>query len=379
MEHLCIIEQRPFSYIDFLEFKVDGNSYRMTHGTFRNKISILMKRGKVGWICDSPQGFYIIKGSEQNLNSVTTDDHTGVNLHSHPFFKDKVVYQSHDLVNEIMFDGTPRRVENSRLITNNPLYRHIQGIPFGQRSVHDIRLNFNASGIWDKVSNAITSEVDGGLKIKMSNLQGPKIESQSKDISFSTVRLDNLDIKVRIHKNDKVSVIVGCSHTPVVVDIEGTKRLSNALSLIEKELTRLLFLEKDTVDFDARKNWNRLKLQNENLRASGIESSIEFVPTALTIPRHMDWIVTMWHFGVDSVHEYSGQKFNCRWELAQDIMVSIYTKEMMMQEIVGRRINRGSKVSLGSGIRVERQEYPRVTLGEAIRNRGLKLEEAIGK
>ncbi|MGH9986790.1 MAG: hypothetical protein ACRD8W_22830 [Nitrososphaeraceae archaeon] len=62
--------------------------------------------------------------------------------------------------------------------------------------------------------------------------------------------------------------------------------MSNALSLIEKELTRLILgLENDTVDVDARKNWNRLKLQNENLGTSGIESSIEFLPTVSSIPR----------------------------------------------------------------------------------------------
>ena len=42
---LSIVEQRPFSYMDFREFKVDGNSHRMAHGTFRNKVSVLMKKG----------------------------------------------------------------------------------------------------------------------------------------------------------------------------------------------------------------------------------------------------------------------------------------------------------------------------------------------
>jgi len=249
MEHLCIIEQRPFSYIDFLEFKVDGNSYRMTHGTFRDKISILMKRGKVGWICDSPQGFYIIKGSEQNLNSVITDDHTGVNHHNH-----RIMNQSRDLVNEILFDDGSIRPKNPRIITNNPLYKYVRSIPFGQRSIHDIRLRFEAHGIWNKVFTLLSSEVNGGYEINKSNLQGLKIENRSKDISFSPVEIDNLYINVRIHKTDKVSVIIGCSHTPVVLDVEGIQRLSKVLSLIQMELTRLVLgMENGIVDVDAQK------------------------------------------------------------------------------------------------------------------------------
>ena len=45
INRLVRIEGRPFSYRDFLEFEVDGKKYSMTHGTFRNKISKLMKDG----------------------------------------------------------------------------------------------------------------------------------------------------------------------------------------------------------------------------------------------------------------------------------------------------------------------------------------------
>ena len=45
MQKIVRGEKRPFSYLDFLEFEVDGKRYSMTHGTFRNKISKLMKDG----------------------------------------------------------------------------------------------------------------------------------------------------------------------------------------------------------------------------------------------------------------------------------------------------------------------------------------------
>jgi hypothetical protein len=46
MKHISNIvleEHRPFSYRDFLRFEVDGKEYRMQHGTFRNKISQLIR------------------------------------------------------------------------------------------------------------------------------------------------------------------------------------------------------------------------------------------------------------------------------------------------------------------------------------------------
>jgi hypothetical protein len=58
---------------------LDGESYHLSRGTFMNKVSVLMKRGKVEWLCDSPQGFYILKELGQYTNTITNDDHTGVN------------------------------------------------------------------------------------------------------------------------------------------------------------------------------------------------------------------------------------------------------------------------------------------------------------
>ena len=47
MAHLVFEEHRPFSYRDFLQFEVDGIDYKMTHGTFRNKVSKLIKEGSI--------------------------------------------------------------------------------------------------------------------------------------------------------------------------------------------------------------------------------------------------------------------------------------------------------------------------------------------
>ena len=45
-------ENRPFSYVDFVPtFEVDGQNYTIAHGTFRNKMSEMLKAEKVEVVC----------------------------------------------------------------------------------------------------------------------------------------------------------------------------------------------------------------------------------------------------------------------------------------------------------------------------------------
>src|SRR2546430_2686416 len=76
MRSIVSIEHRPFSYLDFLVFAVDGQEHYMSHGTFRNKISALMKRGEAQLVSYSPQGFYTLKGAY--FTKMMSDNHTGV-------------------------------------------------------------------------------------------------------------------------------------------------------------------------------------------------------------------------------------------------------------------------------------------------------------
>jgi hypothetical protein len=46
---------------------------------------------------------------------------------------------------------------------------------------------------------------------------------------------------------------------------------------------------------------------------------------------HMEWIVTMWHFGADSIAEYSDEKNYRRWGIAERILITIYVKEWKSQ------------------------------------------------
>jgi len=60
--YLVYDEGRPFSYLDFIKFKVDDLEFKMAHGTFRNNISCLMKEGLVEVSYKSHITFYTLKG-----------------------------------------------------------------------------------------------------------------------------------------------------------------------------------------------------------------------------------------------------------------------------------------------------------------------------
>ena len=60
--YLVLKEGRPFSFHDFLNFEVDGLRYHMSGGTFRNKVSALVKKGEVEVAYYSSIAFYTIKG-----------------------------------------------------------------------------------------------------------------------------------------------------------------------------------------------------------------------------------------------------------------------------------------------------------------------------
>jgi hypothetical protein len=195
---------------------------------------------------------------------------------------------------------------------NNSIYRLIQNMPLGRNALHDIHLRFNVEGIWSVLSTTTSF----------------KINSFSKDIRLPVWDIRGLSIKTTLHRTDTVSVIVGGSYHPIAVDFNGIIRLSNALTSVEKRLSNLI--------------------QQESSSSTPIlkQDDGRFV-----IPDHMGWIVTMWHFGVDGVTEYAGEKFSCTWEVGQNALIRAYTKDF-----------RNGKTH----VRLERQEYPRKSLAYAI-------------
>jgi hypothetical protein len=66
----------------------------------------------------------------------------------------------------------------------------------------------------------------------------------------------------------------------------------------------------------------------------------------------------MWHFGADALIEYTGEKFSCTWEVGNNALVRVYSKEM----------EKDNRIRL----RLERQEYPKQSWADAIEE---KLEQ----
>ena len=128
-----------------------------------------------------------------------TDNHTGITPSHHTW-------------------KTPRQ------ISNDPVYRIIQNTVFERRSLHDIRLRFTVKGIWTALSTRY------------------KHNSYSKDLILDpkSWKIDDLDIKVSVHTTDTVGVTIGCSYCPVVVDVSGVVRLSNALSIAKERLSNII-------------------------------------------------------------------------------------------------------------------------------------------
>ena len=194
-------EYRPFSYIDFLNFKVDDVCYKVTHGTFRNKISKLMKEGMVKVAYKSNLTFY-------TLADVTFGDRNRMTRHH---------------MGAIPCNTMPQ-------LSNSPIYRIIIDLPLDKNSVHDIRLKFHVPNIY----NAILSYAPNN------EINDHDINPTSKDISLPLWQIENLDVKAVIHKTDTVSVIVGCSYSPIAIDVVGIIRLTNALAVVRERLSTLV-------------------------------------------------------------------------------------------------------------------------------------------
>jgi hypothetical protein len=191
-------------------------------------------------------------------------------------------------------------------LSHDPIFKIIARLPFGN-TLHDRHLRFKVKGIWTLLST------NSALRI----------QHFSKDLRLPVLKLKDLAIRVTIHRSDTVSVVVGSSYGPIAMDCGGIIRLSNALTRVEERLSRLA-----------------------ERCSEGMGDSI-----TLIIPEHNSWTVTLWHLGIDSITEYTGEKFCSTWEVGQVALIRAYIKDMKGQ---------------GPKIRLERQEYPGKTFADAI-------------
>jgi hypothetical protein len=142
------------------------------------------------------------------------------------------------------------------------------------------------------------------------------INPDNKGIRLPTsVYFDYLDVAVTSHHTNTVSVAISCSFRPVAIDVPDILPFCEALTRTEIHLTSMI----------------------ENYSKNNGSSS-------LTIPRYTKWINKMWHFGVDTIAEYTGKQFEVTFEASVSDLYLVYTKCM--------------KKDGKNRVRAERQEYP---------------------
>ena len=181
---------------------------------------------------------------------------------------------------------TVTHTEGINVISHNePLYNRLRTLPMGHHSIHDIRLRCTAPfNIHDAYAmNTAYSE-----------------EKYSGDIRLPCWKLDNATIQIRIHKTNTISTIVACSLEPFPLDFSGIVAFFSTLGHVRGGLV-----------------WTLMSIYNQDI-----------VKINKMIPSLSDWIIRMWHFGRDSLIEYSGKDVHDTVERARYVLERIYPKNI---------------------------------------------------
>ena len=172
-----------------------------------------------------------------------------------------------------------------------------------KHAIHDIRLIFTFKHLWSILS------VSESSMIKSKDLES------NFDITLQDIEIANQKIKTTVHKTDTdtVSVIVGCSVSPIPINLLGLSRLTGDLARVEERLQLLV------------NEYNATRLQ------SGRQQYLSLTLNS-KIPDHMNWTVKMWHFGQDVLTSYSGEKFDMTWEDSLNVLHHIYSKDFKKKQ-----------------------------------------------
>jgi hypothetical protein len=192
--------------------------------------------------------------------------------------------------------GNHMEVINTQKLIHHPLYNILESTTLSERAVHNLHLSFHSIDIY--------------IILLSNNPTLKEVNQKNKGISFTYSDIDKFLIIITVYPNDTCTVVIGCSENPISLDFEGINRLSVALGRVEEKLLQLL-----------------------------INSSIN-------LPHYKDWIITLWHIGKDSLSEYSKEMFHCKWDLAEKIVLRIYTKELRNKKKVRIEVQQNPKISI---------------------------------
>ena len=201
MKKIVYEDSRPFSFFDFIGFEIDGKPYSASRGTIRNKFSKFVKEKKIEFCYNDVVAFYTLAGKQFGKNKLMTPNHTDTS----------------NSTNIINYSTDKRSLIKS--IRQHPLYNLIQYIPFGQRSIHDLHLTFEAKGLWSYLSTLEHFK--------------QRTDSQNKSISFGYFPIEkHLAINVKVQNTDTVNVTVKCSTNPKILDPHTIMRLTEGLTRV---------------------------------------------------------------------------------------------------------------------------------------------------
>jgi hypothetical protein len=266
MADFVFVDKRPFCFKDFLRFEHEGQEYKYAKGTIRNKFSELQRKGDIEFSYRSGPAFYTLPG---------------------------ITFGKPMTVNHMEEEGHLSPKQSTFLQT-------LQSIPMDKPAIHDIRLSFTFKHLWSILS------VSESPLIKSKDLES------NFDITLQPVDLENHIIKTTVHRTDTVSVIVGCSVSPIPIDLFGLARLTSIIARVEERL-QLLVNEYYTISLQTGRQYLSLTLNSK-------------------IPDHMNWMVKMWHFGQDALISYTGEKFDMSWEDGLHVLHHIYSKNFKKKQ-----------------------------------------------
>jgi hypothetical protein len=198
IREIVFTEYRPFCYIDFEKFDINGKTYHVAHGTFRNRVSKLLKVGEIEREYNSKIGFYTLTGV--HFGNGVTRNHMGI----------PSVIPVTGVIKDEMDD----------------LLNYLKTIAVDQASVHDLHYKFSVPDIYKIMCT--------------SSKYNRLINSVSKDLILQPDIIDNLKIQTIIHRTDTVTISVACSAVPIAINDEGILRLSVALTRTEERLSAKL-------------------------------------------------------------------------------------------------------------------------------------------
>ena len=185
-------EHKPFCHQDFCPlFTLDGKTYHISRGTFRNKISKFNREGLTEVSYSSFLTFYVTKGVKFTRKEWERKKRE----------KKKADYDNYD----------------------TPIQAMLASLPMSQNALHDIRMRFSAYGIWAILSSYSQLRMNG----------------RSKDIAIDPVTFGDIEFRVTVHRSDVVTVMAACSMHPVAADVHGLVLLTEYLTRLEYEIQAL--------------------------------------------------------------------------------------------------------------------------------------------